>query len=389
MLGKNRILFLSVSSAIVVFVLAGIVMGNVVARDGNVYVFLRLFNDAVNLIENNYVEEVETDQLLRGAYHGLFEILDSNSEYLSPEEYSDFLADSPHPAGDVGMSLYRVRGHVLVLSVRPDGPADQAGISSGDQVLRIDGISTRAMSLFGADRRLRGDPGTEIAVTTINPRSDGSQDLVVTRASEPPPVEFEDRGDGTARLWIRDLRSDSATQVEEYLDRFREGGGQRLILDLRDNDARNLRPALDAALLFLENGPVAMVEERESTRTPLEEQVHDPAWSGPLVVLVNSGTASGAELLAASLQGSDRAPLLGLKTFGAGTRTEMFPLENGAAVQLSTGKLVAPDGTVWQGSGLTPDVPVEGDIDETALLEKAEQLLRNPDQSGTEEREAA
>lgn len=389
MLGKNRILFLSLSSALVVFVLAGIVMGNVMAVEGNVYVFLRLFSDAVNLIENNYVEEVETDQLLRGAYHGLFDILDTNSEYLSPDDYREFLAGNPPPPGEAGMNLYRLRGHMMVLAVRPEGPADQAGIGPGDQVLRINGMSTRAMSLFGAERRLRGDPGSEVKVTVISPHSGGSRELSLTRAGAPPPIEFEDLGGGSARLRIRDLPTDSASRIETYLDTFRQGGGQRLILDLRDTGARDLRPALDAAMLFLDPGPVVLVEDRGSEPAPMEEQEHEPVWNGPLVVLVNSRTAFAAEVLAAALQGSDRASLLGARTFGAGTRTELFPLKNGAAVQLSTGKLVAPDGTIWQGSGLTPDVVLEENLDDTAVLEKAEEILRHPERPAAAEREAA
>jgi carboxyl-terminal processing protease len=245
------------------------------------------------------------------------------------------------------------------------------------------------MSLFGAERRLQGEPGTTVRVGLIRRTGGGSEEVDLVRSETPPAIEIESIGDGTARLRLRALRPDSGSRLEEFLVRFREQGGQRLILDLRDNGSRALRPALDAALLFLDSGPVAMIEEREETRTPLEEQVHEPAWTGPLVVLVNNGTASGGELLAAALQGSDRSPLLGQKTFGAGTRTELFPLENGAAVRLSTGKLVAPDGTVWHGSGLTPDVPLAADLEEAAVLERAEELLRDPRRRDAGERDAA
>ena len=388
-MGKLRIYFLSVSSLVVLFVLAGILLGNVLAREGNVYVYLRLFNDAIHLIEDNYVEDVERDNLLRGAYRGLFEVLDPQSEYLSPREYREVIDSSPRPRGDLGLGLSRIKGHLMLITVRPGSPADQAEIRRGAQLLRIGNLATKAMSLAGAENRLRGAPGTEIEITLVRHPGGGSEEILLTRVPAPPPIRFEDLSGGTGYLRLSDFPADTATRVEGYLRRFLDNGGTRLVLDLRDNGSRTLRPVLDTALLFLEPGPVVLVEERGEERAILVEQVRKPFFQGPMVVLVNGGTASAGELLAASLQGSERSPLLGQKTFGLGTRTELFPLPNGAAVRLSTGKLVSPDGSIWHGVGLVPDVSVDLDLIREALLEKAEELLRAQEDSREAEKKAA
>lgn len=388
-MGKHRIYFLSVSSLVVLFVLVGILFGNVLAREANVYVYLRLFNDAVHLIEDNYVEDVERDNLLRGAYHGLFEVLDPQSEYLSPREYREVIDSTPRPRGELGMGLSRIKGHLMVIAVRPGSPADQAEIRKGAQLLRIGNLFTRAMSLGGAENHLRGEPGTEIEITLVRHPGGGSEEILLTCVPAPPPIRFEDLSGGTGYLRLSEFPADTATQVEGYLRRFLENGGTRLVLDLRDNGSRTLQPVLDTALLFLEPGPVALVEERGEERTTLAEQERKPFFQGPMVVLVNGGTASAGELLAASLQGSERSPLLGQKTFGLGTRAELFPLPNGAAVRLSTGKLVSPDGRIWHGVGLVPDVSVDLELNREALLEKAEELLRAQEESRQAGKKAA
>ncbi|MBI4161823.1 MAG: PDZ domain-containing protein [Acidobacteria bacterium] len=388
-LGKHRVWFLSLSAAGVLFVLGGVLLGNVLAREENTYAYLRLFHDAVQLIENNYVEEVEADHLLRGAYQGLLEALDPESEYLPAPEYQELLLGGPLPPADPGIGLHRVRGHLLVLSVRPGGPADRAGIQRGDQIQRIDVISTQAMSLSGAESRLRGERGADVTLTLAPSGGGTTREMRLTREASPPPVELEFLGEGTGRLRLRGLPADAAARVEESLVDFQRRDGRGLILDLRDTSARSLRPALDTARLFLDAGPLALVQERDGARSPIEEQTRTPAWRGPIVVLVNGATASGAELLAAALQGSGRSALLGQNTFGSGTRTELFPLPNGAAVRLSTGRLLAPDGKAWHGTGLTPDLVLDPKLEEAEVLARAREWLQSARRPEAAEREAA
>lgn len=389
MIGKNRTLLLTVSGAVMVFLLAGILMGRVMAREGNLYTYLKLFNEALNLIENNYVESVGTERLLEGAYQGLFEGLDPMSEFLTSQDYREVREDGSDPGTGTGLVLSRVRGYLSVVSVWPESPAAEAGIQPGDQILRIADRSTRGMSLVAASRHFRGKEGSSVTMLVMRPRWSAPRELSIQLGTPPPAWASRVLDGRVGYLRLLDLPDDTPARIGERLRELEGSGVSALILDLRHNAGNRYPNALEVARLFMEPGPIAWLAGRDEKRTLWAEQQRPPVWQGSLLVLVNRGTAAGGELIAAALQASGRSELMGEVTYGLGTRPTLFPLPDGAAVRLSTERILPPEGESWHGEGLDPDRAVAADQGEEALLREATRVLLESAGEAADRKEAA
>ncbi len=377
MLGKNRYLLLVLSAGMVIFLLTGILMGRVLAREGNLYSYLKLFNEALHLIENNYVESVGTDRLLEGAYQGLFEGLDPMSEFLTRADYREVLESGTIPGTGIGLALSRVRGYLSVVSVWPGSPAAEAELATGDQVLRIADHSTRGLSLVAAARHLRGEPGTLVRLLVMRARWSAPKEISITRSAPPPSWSARVLPRNIGYIRLLDFPEDSTAHLEASLGEFRESGIRNLILDLRNNAGVGFPTALEVARLFMQPGPVAWLKGKNETRVLWAEQDGQPVWSDPLLVLVNRGTAAGGELIAAALQASGRSSLMGESTYGLGTRSTLYPLPDGSAVRLSTDRILPPEGEGWHKEGLEPDWTVGEDLGDDDFLSEATDILLN------------
>ena len=383
----GRKALLTLSGLVIAFTLLGGVLGRSLAVEGT-YSYLKLFNEVLYLIRNNYVEPVKDDTLMEGAYRGMLESLDSQSEYLTPEEYQRAVRNARNGDADPGVVVSKRRGYAVVVASRVGSPARKAGLDTGTILISIDGRSTLRMGAWEAAQALQGKSGTSVRLTVIRNSESKSEELVVERAvpkrSEPTGRLVEP---GIGVLRIPDLRPGDAEQIRRTVAGLSGQGANRLLLDLRDNAGASVEEAIKVAGIFAGGATVARVKDRKSGTEELKAPGGAP-WKGKLALLVDGGTAGASEVLAAALREKAGAAMVGEKTWGLATVQKIIGLPGGDGIRLSVGKYLSPSGKDWNGTGLDPDVTqAAGAADERGdpQLDRGLELLKKK----SEERQAA
>ena len=314
---RTRLIVFFASIPVIAFTLIGGYLGRVSAGE-DTYRHLRIFEDVVSLISNNYVEEVDLDDVMHGALRGLTEGLDAESAYLSQEDVDRLESGRPLPEGGVGLTVTR-RYYVQVVAAHDGSPAADAGILPGDFLRAIDGEPTRRMSAIEGERRLRGEPGSTVTLSLIrgSTQEPFDIDLVRTRVG---PVAVAGRvlneADGIGYIRIPGFGDDVVAQISDMVASLTERGASHLIIDVRNAARGTYRAAVDAARLFVDDGTLVIREEQGGNQTPLEATAGGDAISTPATVLVNFGSSGPAELFAAALSERDRATTIGQRTAG-------------------------------------------------------------------------
>jgi len=321
--------------------------------------FERIYREVME----NYVEEVEPEQLFKGAYQGMLQSLDPYSQYLDQQESATFAADTEGKFGGLGIEISIADGMLTVVSPIRGTPAYEAGIMAGDVILKIDGKSTERITLPEAVRVLRGEPGTQVVLTVRHPHSQADTDITITRAViNPPSVEYE-MADPELGIGLVRINSFSAKVTRELLDALKDlqkQGLKGLILDLRGNPGGLLDKAVEVADVFLDQGVIVSYRGRRPEQKK-EYLAHkdDRFESLPLVLVVDGGSASASEILAAALRDHHRALLVGARTYGKGSVQNLIPLGDGAALKLTTARYYTPAGKpIEDRVGIMPDVYV-------------------------------
>lgn len=374
---NERKVLLVISAALIVFTLSGALFGRVSAVEGT-YGSLKVFNEALYLVINNYVQPIEIDQLMEGSYRGLLETLDPGNEYLSPERYRQAAGNEPAGPASIGARLSKLRGYAAVVSVAPASPAAEAGLKTGDILISIDGRPTRYMGVWEATRAFRGAEGSEVKVA-VNPAggTDVKNVVFVRRILvDPTPAGIVQETDvGIVR--IHAIVKGDARRLDREISSLKAAGADRLLLDLRGCDSDNMAETIGMASLFVEDGTVVTVTDRHDGDKAYRADGRRLAWQGPLAVLVDEGTARTCELLAAALRDRLEVPLLGERTWGIGSVHALLPLRNGDGVFLAVGRYLSPSGKDWNGSGLEPDHEIVGsEQDEDEQRRRAIDYLR-------------
>lgn len=357
---NERKALLVISAALIVFTLSGAVFGRVSAVEGT-YGSLKVFNEALYLVINNYVQPIEIDELMEGSYRGLLETLDPGNEYLSPERYRQAAGDDPAGPASIGVRLSKLRGYAAVVSVAPDSPAAEAGLKTGDILITIAGRPTRYMGVWEATNALRGEEGSEVKVV-VNPAggTDRRTILFVRRLLvAPAPVgSMPEKEVGVVR--IHAIGKGDSRRLDREIASLRTAGAHRLLLDLRSCDSDNIAETIGMASLFVEDGTIVTVTDRHDGDKAYRADGRRLAWRGPLALLVDEGTARTCELLAAALRDRLEVPLIGETTWGLGSVHALLPLRNGDGVFLAVGRYLSPSGKDWNGTGLEPDHEIVG-----------------------------
>jgi carboxyl-terminal processing protease len=317
--------------------------------------------DIYQFVARYLPSDVKPHDVEYAAINGLLSTLDEHSLFLTPDAYKEMMLDTQGRFGGLGIVITTRKGLITIVSVLEDTPADRAGFRTGDQIVEIGDESTMNMSLTDAVTRLRGEPQTKVTVLVqrkewLEPRS-----FALTRDEiRVQSVTHEDLGNGIGYVRIRNFQEDTALQLERRLDAL--GGPEDLkgiVLDLRQDPGGLLDQAVMVSNLFLSEG-VLVVTEGEGKRM---RQVHmadgdAPYASVPLVVLVDGGSASAAEIVAGALRNNDRAPLIGSTTFGKGTVQVLYEIEDGiqGALKLTVAQYLTPGDISIQGVGVSPDI---------------------------------
>jgi carboxyl-terminal processing protease len=325
--------------------------------------------EALETIEDNYFESVETERLEDASIRGMVDELrerfdDRFSHYFDAEQLEDFNAATSGRFDGVGLSVGEVPRGLRVADVFPDSPAEAAEIRRGDLIVAVDGKSIEGLPSEVSTGRIKGPEGTEVQLTVIPAAGGPARDLVLERADvRLPAVVGELRTAGgreVAHVRYGNFSEGSHGELRQTIERLERRGAKGLVLDLRGNGGGLFDEAVLSASVFVEDGPVVSTESRTQGDRSYEA-VGDAIAALPTVVLVDRDTASAAEILAAALETYDLATVVGTRTFGKGTFQEVIPLTAGGALDLTIGRYLTAAGTSIAGEGIKPEMMVEDD----------------------------
>jgi carboxyl-terminal processing protease len=368
---KFQALLLSSSMLIIVFALIGGL--GVHASSGNnssdgVYSHIEVYSEVLHRIRSEYVEEPNISQVTSGALHGLLESLDADSSYLSPEEYKTFKATKADGKAGIGATISKRAGYAAVVSVIPGGPADKAGINSGDFLETVNGKSTHDLSLAAIRAELTGEPGSRLEVVVIRTRKVEPQKLTIVRDLVTPPAVQEQMIGDTGYVKALTLTKGKAQEIAGKIKSLQSKGAKKLVLDLRDDSEGNEDEGIATANLFLSKGLITTLQGQKYEKVTYNADPQKKITDLPLAVLVNRGTSGPAEIVAAAVLDNKRGDVVGDKTFGEGSVQKLIEVPDGSALILSIAKYYTPDGKSIQDNGITPNIQVASAADLAAAL---------------------
>jgi carboxyl-terminal processing protease len=358
------------------------------------YENLTVFTRALQLIRQDYVDpnKIGYKDLTYSALRGMLGSLDPHSQFMQPTDFRDMQDETRSEFGGLGIVVSTKDGVITVVSPMEDTPGFRAGILPGDQILRINGITTEKMSLQDAIDLLRGDPGQKVTLTIFRPSNKETKDYVLQReiikvSSVKDPKILDQSITGNFKigyLRITQFNEPTAQELDQKLNELQAKGMQALIVDLRYNPGGLLTSAVDVCGLFLP--PKTMVVYTEG-RDASQRREYDTAKNEkqrpnfPMVLLVNSGSASGSEIVAGALKDLNRAILVGETTFGKGSVQSVIQLPDGSALRLTTAKYYTPSKQVIHEKGITPNIKASLSPDqERALLLRRRDGPLSPDE---------
>ncbi len=321
------------------------------------------FVSVLNRVRAEYVDEVDDKKLMRGAIDGMLNSLDPHSSYLDARDFEGMMATTDGNYGGLGLTVTMEDGAVKVIAATRDTPADRAGIKAGDFITHVDGQLFFGGSLDEATDKMKGEPGTQVRLRIVRPGREKPLEVTITRAIINIPAVKSEIKDRVGVITVTTFNRNTTEMARKAIaDMERAPGGPPLgyVLDMRSNPGGLLDQAIELSDLFLERGEV--VSQRGRRRTDIERYYAEPgdATNGrPIVVLVDAGSASAAEIVAAALQDHRRGLVMGERTFGKGSVQTLVPLGNGeTALRLTTARYYTPSGRSVQEGGVTPDILV-------------------------------
>jgi carboxyl-terminal processing protease len=356
MTSRTRLWVLAISTPVIAFALIGGLLGRVLARD-DTYQHLRIFQDVVSLVVDNYVEEVDLQEAMRGALRGLTEGLDPDSAFLPPDMAKAFESNAPLGAADPGVDIIR-QYYLRIVSVRPGSPADQAGLRTADYIRAIDGRPTRDMSAYEGIRLLHGEPGTPVRLLVIRGNAADPHDLTLTRerASETPVTSRVVEGT-TGYIRVAEFRPDTDAQIGQAIASLAKSGASAYVIDLRGASRGDLDYGVAAARPFVGSGTLAIKVTKDGRET-VSAGAGDGSVTARVVLLIDQGTAGAGEVFAAALDAPGRADLIGERTLGRAARQRLTKLPDGSGLLLTSERYLGPGENAIHENGLIPDVEV-------------------------------
>lgn len=392
---RTRLSVLLISTPLLAFIVIGGALGRASTGD-DAFQHLRVFEDVVSLVLNNYVEEVKVDHVMEGAMRGLADGLDPDSAYLTTDEVkaldqsgpcaslfpSAACASGSTPAGDVGIELTR-QYYLRVIASRDGSPAAKAGLETGDYVRAIDDKPTRDMSVWEGARMLRGTPGSHVKLTIIRGNAADPHEIDLVRETAPATLvsgRLLQPDIGVIR--IAAFGAGTAARVRDQADELLKNGAKNLIIDLRHTAEGPYESGLETARLFVKSGTLAQIAGRDPNQKPddtaaspadtkaakvpqaairqtIAAQPGDGAITAPVTLLTTTGTSGAAELFIAALEGNKRADVVGERTLGRAGVQKLVRLPDGRGLWLTYERYVTPDGYAISGRGISPDQQVD------------------------------
>lgn len=328
------------------------------------YQELETFANVLSLVQQHYVDQVDIHALMRGAIDGMLGSLDPHSGYMNPEDFQELEEETTGSFTGIGIEV-TIRDGILTTVAPIEGtPADRLGIKPGDQIIRIDGVPTKQMSLMEAMKKMRGPKGSTATLTIHRSSWRGTRDFTLIREDIPlVSVRSMEIEPGYDYIRISNFQDSTTFDVQTALEKLRAHHPIKgLVLDLRNNPGGLLDQAIKVADIFLDHGVIVSTRGRNNQKQTLHEaHPNIRAEHYPMVVLINGGSASGSEIVAGALQDHRRAHILGTTSFGKGSVQTIIPLPDGSGIRLTTAKYYTPSGDSIQATGIHPDevVPLQ------------------------------
>jgi carboxyl-terminal processing protease len=339
--------------------------GRVSATPQRIYENLEIFSNVLSIVQANYVEEIDTEEVIQGAIRGMLGTLDPHSSYLKAEDFRELQVETKGSFSGIGIEITQQDAVLTVVSPIEGTPAFDAGLHAGDRIIKIGGEFTKDMTLMEAVQKLRGPKGSQV---TISIHRDGWNDLrefTITREVIPlHSVKHRMLEPGFGYLRITSFQAKTSSDLTQALDEIlNQGEVKGLVLDLRNNPGGLLDQAVKVADFFLDEGVIVTTRGRIKDQNMIfHAQNNGGKYNFPMVVLVNEGSASASEIVAGALKDHGRALILGAPTFGKGSVQTIIPLNEGAGLRLTTARYYTPNGISIQARGITPDIEVTNQV---------------------------
>lgn len=354
------------------------------ADNEDTYKGLKIFSDVLDIVEKNYVEPVESRELIEKAIQGMVQSLDPHSSFLPPEALEALQMDTQGEFGGIGIEITMQRGVLTVISPIEGTPASKAGIAAGDHIIKVDGENTKDMMLWEAVKKMRGVKGTKVVITVWREGVNEPIDFELVRDIIPiESVRYLTLQPGYGYVWITNFRESTAQDLKQALETFKKEDAplKGLILDLRYNPGGLLNQSVEVADLFLEEGIIVSMKGRQTVNTKVFKATPNKTKRDyPIVVLINSGSASASEIVAGALQDHKRALILGTTSFGKGSVQNVESLGGGYGLKLTIARYYTPNGRSIQAHGIEPDITVaQRIVEKTEPEEKKNFVIKEKD----------
>jgi carboxyl-terminal processing protease len=381
---KNRPLkiWLIIGVAVLFWVIGANISRNNLANGEETYKGLKLFTDVIDLLEKNYVDEVDTEKLMQKAIQGMVRSLDPHSSFLPPEAFEELQVDTHGEFGGIGIVITVKDDILTVVSPIEGTPAYKAGIQAGDRIIKVDDESTQDMELWEAVKKMRGKQGTKVFITILREKESEPIDFILIRETIPiESVKSLILQPGYGYVWVTNFRDNTTDDIVKAIKAFEKQPEplKGLILDLRDNPGGLLTQAITTSDLFLDKGKIVSIKGRLEKHTKsYEARSKGTLPKFPMVTLINGGSASASEIVAGALQDNKRALILGTSSFGKGSVQTVEALRDGYGLKYTIALYYTPNDRSIQALGIEPDVFVkqrwldenDTESDEARLKEK-------------------
>jgi len=340
---------------------------------------IALFGRVINFIEKQYVDKVKTKELVHGAIKGMLETLDPHSNFMPPDIYTQLKTDTAGKFGGLGIEVWVNKEGILTVVTPMEGtPAWKAGIKPGDKIMKIDGVTTKGMSIVEATSKIRGQVGSEIKFTVAREGAPKQIEFKMKRVTiDVKSVKQELLAGGYGYIKLNHFQEKSSQEVKAALAKMEKGGKMTgLVLDLRNNPGGLLDEAVEVTNLFIDSGVIVSTIGRDKDDKDVKHARSGVARLDlPMVVLVNGSSASAAEIVAGALKDHKRALIAGQRTFGKGSVQTVIPLAEDVGLKLTIARYYTPSGVSIQAKGIEPDIQLD-DLDPDAM-KKLRRKTRN------------
>ncbi|MFO7559963.1 MAG: S41 family peptidase [Desulfobacterales bacterium] len=370
------ILAISVS-ALLIF--GGGVYGSLSANSDDTYRSLKIFSDVVEQLENNYVEEVDSKELIQKAIQGMVQGLDPHSAYLPPDALELLQDDTKGEFSGVGIVITSRKGMLTVVSPIEGTPAYRAGIKAGDIIYKVDGTPTKEISISETVKKIKGPQGTSVTLTILRKGSSKPIDFNIVRNVIPiESIRYLMLNSKYGYVRIYNFTEKTTYDLEAALDKLESGETELkgLVMDIRDNPGGLLPQAIGVSELFLEEGVILSIKGRLEKHTQIyKAHKNEKKRDYPIIVLINGGSASASEIVAGALQDHKRALVLGTTSFGKGSVQTVKLLRDGSGLKFTIARYYTPSGRSIQAKGIEPDIILKRKtIEETETEENWEDI---------------